>query len=109
MIYTGAVKKLLDVGGNTGKWAIASANFSPDIQITIVDLPGQLEMAKTKINQLNLSSRINLLPLNNFLTVQIHQLQLFLCYNTLYILNGYLVGLLTVGCLRLFLNKTFYV
>lgn len=63
-VYKNGVKNILDIGGNTGKWAIASANYSPDIYITIVDLPGQLEMAKTKIHHLNLSSRITCLPLN---------------------------------------------
>ena len=47
-VYKNGIKKLLDIGGNTGKWAIASANYSPDIQVTIMDLPGQLNVAKKK-------------------------------------------------------------
>ena len=39
----GNIKKILDIGGNTGKWAIASARYEQDIQITIMDLPGQLK------------------------------------------------------------------
>src|SRR6185312_902381 len=35
LVYTGSIKKILDIGGNTGKWAIASANYSKDLQITI--------------------------------------------------------------------------
>jgi SAM-dependent methyltransferase len=42
------IKKLLDIGGNTGKWAIASTKYNPDISITIMDLPGQLNVAKNK-------------------------------------------------------------
>jgi ubiquinone/menaquinone biosynthesis C-methylase UbiE len=63
-VYKNGTKKLLDVGGNTGKWAIASAGFSPDIQVTIMDLPGQLNVAKKKIADLGLSHRISFSPVN---------------------------------------------
>ncbi|MEO5889913.1 MAG: class I SAM-dependent methyltransferase [Ferruginibacter sp.] len=63
-VYKNGVKKLLDIGGNTGKWAIASAKYSADIEITIMDLPGQLNVAKTKIEQLGLSERVSFLPVN---------------------------------------------
>ena len=58
------IKKLLDIGGNTGKWAIASTKYSPDISITIMDLPGQLNVAKSKIEQLGLTNRVAFLPVN---------------------------------------------
>jgi ubiquinone/menaquinone biosynthesis C-methylase UbiE len=64
MVYKEGVKKILDIGGNTGKWAIASANYSPDINITIMDLPGQLNVAKAKIEQLGLTERVSFLPVN---------------------------------------------
>ncbi len=63
-VYKNGITKLLDIGGNTGKWAVASTKFSPDISITIMDLPGQLDVAKEKIGQLNLSDRISFLPVN---------------------------------------------
>ena len=63
-VYKNGIKKLLDVGGNTGKWAIASAKFSPDIHITIMDLPGQLNVAKKKVADLGLSDRISFSPVN---------------------------------------------
>ena len=47
-VYKNGIKKILDIGGNTGKWAIASANYSQEIAITIMDLPGQLEVAKVE-------------------------------------------------------------
>jgi ubiquinone/menaquinone biosynthesis C-methylase UbiE len=64
MVYKDGVKKILDIGGNTGKWAIASAGFSPDVHITIMDLPGQLKVAKQKIELLGLSDRVSFLPVN---------------------------------------------
>ncbi|MBK8609627.1 MAG: methyltransferase [Chitinophagaceae bacterium] len=64
MIYDGGAKKILDIGGNTGKWAIASANYSPDVHITIMDLPGQLNVARNRITELCLDERISFLPVN---------------------------------------------
>ena len=63
-VYSNGIKKLLDIGGNTGKWAIASSRYSPDISVTIMDLPGQLNVAKTKIEELGLSNRVSFLPAN---------------------------------------------
>jgi ubiquinone/menaquinone biosynthesis C-methylase UbiE len=63
-VYQNGATKILDIGGNTGKWAIASTNHSPDIQITIMDLPGQLNVAKARIEQLGLTKRVSFLPVN---------------------------------------------
>ncbi len=64
LVYKNGVKNLLDIGGNTGKWAIASANYCPDIHITIMDLPGQVNIAKTKIKEIGLQDRVSFLPVN---------------------------------------------
>jgi ubiquinone/menaquinone biosynthesis C-methylase UbiE len=63
-VYKNGVKNILDIGGNTGKWAIASTTNNPDIHITIMDLPGQLNVAKTKIEKLGLSERVSFIPAN---------------------------------------------
>ncbi|MEO6316904.1 MAG: class I SAM-dependent methyltransferase [Chitinophagaceae bacterium] len=63
-VYGNGIKKILDVGGNTGKWAIASAAFSPDIAVTIMDLPGQLNVARKKVADLGLNDRISFSPVN---------------------------------------------
>lgn len=39
-------KSLYDVGGNTGKWALQCVNFDSDVEVTILDLPQQIEMMK---------------------------------------------------------------
>lgn len=64
MVYNGQVKKLLDIGGNTGKWAIASTKFDPNVHITIMDLPGQLNVAKQKIAELRLNERVDFVAAN---------------------------------------------
>lgn len=38
--------KLMDIGGNTGKWAMKCVGHSPDVIVTIVDLPQQIAMMK---------------------------------------------------------------
>ena len=63
-VYSNGIKKILDIGGNTGKWAIASALFQKDLEITILDLPGQLDVAREKVKQAGLSDRIHFYPAN---------------------------------------------
>lgn len=63
-VYNGDIKNLLEIGGNTGKWAIASAKYSPHVHITIMDLPGQLNVAKRRIEELGLSDRVSFHEVN---------------------------------------------
>lgn len=58
------IKKLLDIGGNTGKWAIASTTFDPSVHVTIMDLPGQLNVAKTTIAEKGLTERVDFHAIN---------------------------------------------
>lgn len=58
IVFEGRPKRLLDVGGNTGKFALACCALDPDVQVTIVDLPGQLAVALEAARDARLSSRI---------------------------------------------------
>ena len=51
-------RTLLDVGGNTGKWAIQCARYSPTVAVTILDLPGQAAAAARNVAALGLQERI---------------------------------------------------
>ena len=51
-------KLILDVGGNTGKWAISCANYSNEVKVIILDLPGQLEKAMHNVKNQDLEERI---------------------------------------------------
>jgi ubiquinone/menaquinone biosynthesis C-methylase UbiE len=53
-------KHILDIGGNTGKFAIEYLNKHSKAVVTIVDLPGQLEMAKRNALSLFLSGKLQL-------------------------------------------------
>ena len=52
-------KRLLDIGGNTGKWAIQCAKFDPNVRVTIADLPQQIELARPAIQQSGVTDRID--------------------------------------------------
>jgi 2-polyprenyl-3-methyl-5-hydroxy-6-metoxy-1,4-benzoquinol methylase len=64
LVFAERPKRLLDVGGNTGKWAILCARHDPDVQITIADLPPQLELARAEIRQHGLEHRVDFHPIN---------------------------------------------
>ena len=57
-------KRLLDVGGNTGKWAAQCARFDPEVHITIADLPQQLELARKTIHENRLERRVDFLAID---------------------------------------------
>ena len=44
--------------GNTGKWAISCANYSEDVRVIILDLPGQLKKAMHNVKNQDLQERI---------------------------------------------------
>ena len=43
------VRSLYDVGGNTGKWALQCVAYDPEVEVTILDLPQQIEMMRTNV------------------------------------------------------------
>ena len=53
------VKKLLDVGGNTGLFALQCVKKNPAVNVTVVDLPQQLEMMKKNISGKKGAERID--------------------------------------------------
>ena len=51
-------KTLLDVGGNTGRWALRCVDYNSDVNVTIMDLPQQLAMMKEQTAGKNGADRI---------------------------------------------------
>jgi ubiquinone/menaquinone biosynthesis C-methylase UbiE len=64
LVFANRPRRLLDVGGNTGKWAVHCAKFDREVQITIADLPQQLEMAKETVREEGLEARVAFLPVD---------------------------------------------
>ncbi|MDL2221080.1 methyltransferase domain-containing protein [Parabacteroides sp. OttesenSCG-928-N08] len=48
IVFRNRPKTLLDVGGNTGRWALRCVAYNPDVTVTIMDLPQQINMMKSQ-------------------------------------------------------------
>jgi len=57
-------KKILDIGGNTGKFSIRLTTKNQDLNVTIADLPEQIALAKINIKKANLGNRVDFYPTN---------------------------------------------
>lgn len=42
-------RTLFDIGGNTGRWALRCVSYNADVQVTVIDLPQQIEMMRRNI------------------------------------------------------------
>jgi cyclopropane fatty-acyl-phospholipid synthase-like methyltransferase len=63
-VFSSNPKKILDIGGNTGKWALKCAAYNEHVKVTIADLPGQLKMAESNIRNAGFSERVIFHPVN---------------------------------------------
>lgn len=48
-VFARRPRTLLDVGGNTGKWAVHCLGNDPEVQLTVLDHPGQLERLRRNV------------------------------------------------------------
>ena len=46
IVFNYRPKRIMDVGGNTGRWAMRCVEYDPEVRVTIVDLPQQLAMMR---------------------------------------------------------------
>lgn len=56
------VRKVLDVGGASGTYTIAFLKASPEIIVTLFDLPPVVEMARERLSKCRLLNRVLLVP-----------------------------------------------
>jgi len=52
-------RRLLDVGGNTGRFATFAARDDADLQVTILDLPGQIGLAQVALQEAGVADRVS--------------------------------------------------
>ena len=64
LVFKDRPKRLLDVGANTGKFALACLDHDPHVNVTLLDLPGQLEMARKAIGEQGHSQRASFHPID---------------------------------------------
>jgi hypothetical protein len=55
---------MLDIGGNTAKWAIACCRYDKDVKMGIADLPGQTAMAEQNAAKAGFGERVSTYPCN---------------------------------------------
>ena len=70
IVFAQKPRTLLDVGGNTGRWAMRCVNHDENVEVTILDLPQQIDMMRRATRGLPGAQRIhgigmNLLDPNN--------------------------------------------
>lgn len=59
VVFKNSPKKIMDVGGNTGKWAMQCTSYSNEVEVTIVDLSGQISQAKENLANYENKDRIS--------------------------------------------------
>jgi ubiquinone/menaquinone biosynthesis C-methylase UbiE len=64
LIFAAKPKHILDVGGNTGKFSMQCARYDSQVQLTILDLPGQLNKAMKNAADAGFADRIKGQPIN---------------------------------------------
>jgi SAM-dependent methyltransferase len=56
-VFASRPRTLLDVGGNTGKFAVAALAHDPEVRITTLDHPGQLAQARARVDAAGFGAR----------------------------------------------------
>jgi hypothetical protein len=51
--------RLMDIGGNTGKFSLECLRHDPQVNVTIVDLPGQLQLARQNVGSNGTGGRVH--------------------------------------------------
>lgn len=59
IVFGRPLRSLLDVGGNTGRWATKCVAHSQEVEVTIMDLPQQLDMMREQTIGLEGAGRIH--------------------------------------------------
>lgn len=49
IVFAEHPKTLLDVGGNTGRWALRCVGYDPEVEVTIMDLAQQLDLMRQQV------------------------------------------------------------
>lgn len=59
IVFATKPRHVLDIGGNTGKWALACAEYDSSVRVTIADLPEQTAVARQIIAEAGYEARID--------------------------------------------------
>jgi ubiquinone/menaquinone biosynthesis C-methylase UbiE len=59
IVFADKPKKLLDIGGNTGKWTLACTAHDKDVRVTMFDLPGEIAIAQQRAKDAGVADRVS--------------------------------------------------
>jgi SAM-dependent methyltransferase len=63
-VFAHRPRRLLDVGGNTGKWALYCLARDPDVELTVLDHPGQLERLRASAAAAGVADRLRAIAID---------------------------------------------
>lgn len=63
-VFRNGPRRLLDIGGNTGRWAARCVEYSAHVQVCIADLADQLDMAAEALHEHPGADRITFCPVD---------------------------------------------
>ena len=64
LVFSSKPLHIVDVGGNTGKWAKQCLEYCQRVHITILDHPAQLQIAAETLKQAGFAGRFDVLPID---------------------------------------------
>ncbi len=64
LVFSTHPARILDIGGNTGKWALECLKHDEKIHVSIMDLPGQLGFAKANAKKNGVINRMSFIEAN---------------------------------------------
>ena len=64
ILFSRNPSRIMDVGGNTGRFAMRCVGYDKDVRVTIVDLPQQIEMMRKETAGKEGADRIDACPMN---------------------------------------------
>ncbi len=117
LVFESSPKNILDIGGNTGKWAQMCLEYDKNVQVGIADMPEVINIAKKNIESLGYQDRVSYYPLNilqhdivlpkNYDVIWMSQfLDCFADEEIIFILDKCHDALADNG--RIFINETFW-
>jgi SAM-dependent methyltransferase len=59
IVFADDPKRILDIGGNTGRWAIQCAKYSERVEITVLDLSNLTALANANIAEAGVADRVS--------------------------------------------------
>lgn len=59
IVFQKKPKELFDIGGNTGKWAMNCCRYDKNVHVSIIDLPGQTNVAEQNAKEAGFQNRIS--------------------------------------------------